>query len=658
MASPLVMDYIACVLYVFLLISVVYKHLYNTSENQFFLYVLVICAVCTVADICMEISCRNVPLGQTRLVFAYAFSYIYLILRQVSAYAYILFIFVASGTIGRLFQNKIRSLSFIIPFLLTCVFILSNLITGKVFTISAGSGYQRGPYMTVLYVITYMVVLYGIVYLCRMRRYLGTQKWLAIISMYAFIAACGMIQMAYPGILVEMLSMALALLLVHLIVHWPNDYAATMGLYSWSDFREMAKRLIVVNRRSTILILRFVNANEVRTTYGEARYNSFVQETVRKITDVIRKKTYDYRIYYHPSGSLTVVFGEGYADIEKTYPELISMWTTMDKDAYTVRLGAKLCSLDFPTENMNKEDDLTGFSFIFPRYMNPDEVFFRAERVISNRGYEMYRRLPAILADGIREHRFEMYYQPIYDVKEGRFRSAEALIRLKDPEFGYVPPSLFIPTAEQRNLIRPIGNYVLDSVFRFAARPDFEELGLRYIELNLSVEQLIQENLVSEIQALQEKYHLPSLRINLEITESAAGVKSNVGQQNIAKLRDQRFTFSLDDYGTGYSNIQRAVELPLSLVKIDKGIIDKAETPKGELMIRSTIQMMHEIGFGIVGEGVETREQYQILERIGCDYIQGYYFAKPMCEEDFIAFLKRHNTPSAPEAKPEDDRHA
>ena len=123
------MDYIACILYAFLLISVVYKHLYNTSENQFFLYVLVICAVCTVADICMEISCRNVPLGQTRLVFAYAFSYIYLILRQVSAYAYILFIFVASGTIGRLFQNKIRSLSFIIPFLLTCVFILSNLIS-------------------------------------------------------------------------------------------------------------------------------------------------------------------------------------------------------------------------------------------------------------------------------------------------------------------------------------------------------------------------------------------------------------------------------------------------------------------------------------------------------------------------------------------------
>ena len=656
MASPLIMDYIACILYVFLLISVVYKRLYNTMENRYFLYVLVICAVTTAADICMELSCRNTPIGPTRLIFAYVISYIYLILRQVSAYAYILFIFVASGTLGRL-QKKKRSLSFIIPFLLTCVFILSNLVTGKVFTISAGNGYQRGRYMVVLYVITYMVVLYGIVYLCRMRRYLGTPKWLAIISMYVFIALCGMIQMAYPGVLVEMLSMALALLLVHLIVHWSRDYVATMGLYSWSDFREMAKRLIAVNRRSTILILRFVNANEVRTTYGETRYNRFVQETVREITRVTREKINDYRIYYHSSGSLTVVFGEGHVDVEKTYPELISMWSAMDKDAYTVRLGARLCSLDFPTENMNKEEDLTGFSFIFPQYMNPDEIFFRAERAISNRGYEMYRRLPAILTDGIRKNRFEMYYQPIYDVKEGRFRSAEALIRLKDPEFGFVPPGLFIPSAERRNLIRPIGNFVLDSVFRFAARPDFEELGLRYIELNLSVEQLMQENLVSEIQALQEKYRLPSLRINLEITESAAGVQSNVGQQNIAKLCDQRFTFSLDDYGTGYSNIQRAVELPLSLVKIDKGIIDKVETPKGELMIRSTIQMMHEIGFGIVGEGVETREQYQILERIGCDYIQGYYFAKPMCEEDFIAFLKKHNTPSEPETEPQGYRH-
>ena len=642
MLSPLILDYIACILYVFILISIVYKHLYHTTENRFFLIVIIIGLITTILDICMEASYRTVPIGQVRLLFAHVFSYAYLIMRQVSAYSYIMFIFVASGTLDRL-QKPGRRLTLVLPFVVTCGFIFSNLITNRVFTITASEGYERGPYMVVLYVLSYIVAMFGILYLCRMRRYLGTPKWMAIISMYGFMIVCVILQMMFEGMLLEMISTALALLLVHLILHWSKDYALDMGLYSWYEFRELAGRLAAVNRRSTILFLRFVNANEVRTTYGEARYNDFIRNTVSKMTQVIRMKTYDYRVFYHTSGSLTVIFGNGGIDIEKEYPELIEMWTGEIKDAYISRLGARLCSLDFPTENLKKEEDLTGFSLIFPQYMNRDEVYFRGERAVENRGFEMYRKLPTILMNGIREHRFEMYYQPIYGVKEEQYISAEALIRLKDPEYGFVPPGLFIPSAERRNLILPIGSFVLDSVFRFASRPDFEDLGLEYIELNLSVEQLLQDDLVSEIKALQEKYQTSSLRINLEITESAAGVQSKIGLQNIAELREELYTFSLDDFGTGYSNIQRAVELPLSLVKIDKSIIDKVVTPKGESMIRSTIQMMHDVGFGIVGEGVETKEQFEALKRLGCDYIQGFYFAKPMCEADFVSFLKEHN---------------
>ena len=642
MLTPLLMDYIACVIYAFILISVVYKHLYNTTENRFFIAVTTICLITTVMDISMELSCRSLPIGQTRLIFAHIFSYAYLIFRQVSAVAYILFIFVVSGTLDRL-NRRYRRMLLAIPFVLSCGLILSNLFTHQVFTITSRGGYERGTHMILLYIIAYGFAMFGIVYLCRMRRYLGTPKWMAMISMYVFMTVCVLIQMLRKGVLVEMLSTSLALLLVHLIIHWSKDYAADMGLYSWHEFREMAGRLSTVNRKSTILILRFVNANEVRTTYGENRYNDFIRKTVDEMTRIIRNKKLDFRIYYHLSGSLTVIFGEGDIDIEKEYPELIDMWSVSAKDSYVMRLGARLCSLDFPSRNMTKEEDLTGFSFIFAQYMHRDEIYFRGERVIENHGYELYRKLPSILADGIREHRFEMYYQPIYSLKEGKYHSAEALIRLKDPEYGFVPPGMFIPSAERRNLILPIGSFVLDSVFRFAARPDFEELGLQYIELNLSVEQLIQDNLVNEIRELQKKYGISSLRINLEITESAAGVQSKVGLENISLLREQLFTFSLDDFGTGYSNIQRAVELPLSLVKIDKSIIDRVQTPRGESMIRSTIQMMHEIGFGIVGEGVETEEQYRILERLGCDYIQGYYFAKPMNEKDFVEFLREHN---------------
>ena len=644
MLSPLILDYIACIIYAFILISVVYKKLYSTTENRLFLAVVLICGATTILDLCMENSYRVLPIGQVRLVIAYIFSYAYLVMRQVSGVSYIMLIFVASNTFDRVQKKKARWL-LRIPFILLCVLIFSNLFTGRVFTITQAGGYARGPHMMLLYLLSYTYGLFGFLYLCRMRVFLGSARWLSMLSMYLFMILCAVIQMFSPGVLVEMLSTSLALLLVHLIAHWSKDYETAFGLYSWYEFRSMAERIAATNRRCTILILRFVNANEVRTTYGETRYNDYIRRTVGRMKAVIDAKTMDYRIFYHTSGSLQVIFGESGIDIENEYPELIHMWTRDSNDVYSVRIGARLCSLDFPTEHLSEEEDLTSFSFIFPQYMNRDEVYFRAERAIENRAFEIYRKLPSIMSRGIRENRFEMYYQPIYDVKHDTYCSAEALIRLKDPEYGFIPPALFIPSAERRNLIHPIGTFVIDSVFRFAARPDFEELGLSYIELNLSVEQLLQDNLVSEITELQEKHNISSLRINLEITESAAGLQSKAGLQNIADLRSKLFTFSLDDYGTGYSNIQRAVELPLSLVKIDKSIIDRLETPKGESMVRSTIQMMHEIGFAVVSEGVETEAQYRILEKLDCDYIQGYYFAKPMCEADFVEFLKRNNTP-------------
>ena len=656
MLSPMILDYLACIIYAFILISIVYKHLYNSTENRFFIAVTIICLLTTVMDIGMESSYAAPPIEPSRMVFAYIFSYAYLIFRQVTGVSYILYIFVSSGTLDRI-QNRFRILCLILPFILTCIVIFSNHFTHKVFSITAAEGYSRGPHMVALYVISYLYAMFGIIYLCRMRRYLGTARWLAILSMYLFMVVCVLLQMLMPGILVEMISSALALLLVHLIVHWSKDFATTMGVYSWYEFREIAQRLAITKRTSSILILRFVNANEVRTTYGENRFNDYIRKTVNQIKHLISQKTYDYRIYYHTSGSLTVIFGGKGIDIERDYPELIEMWTGNNaSDAYTMRLGVRMCSLDYPTERMSSEEDLTGFSFIFPQYMYRDELYFRGERAIGNKGYEMYRKLPAILSEGIRENRFEMYYQPIYDVKEGKYRSAEALIRLNDPQYGFVPPGLFIPSAERRNMILPIGHFVLDAVFRFAARPDFEELGLHYIEMNLSVEQLLQDSLVSEIQEIQERYGISSMRINLEITESAAGIQSKIGLENISQLHNRRFTFSLDDFGTGYSNIQRAVELPLTLVKIDKSIIDKAETPRGESMIRSTIQMMHDVGFRIVGEGVETEAQFRILEQLGCDYIQGYYFAKPMNEDDFVEFLKVHN--STPAGSQGDQMHA
>ncbi len=644
MLSSLILDYVACIIYVFILISLCYKRLYHNVENRIFVVVTIICLATAVVDLCMEYSYQKVPIEPVRLVLSHVFSYMYLILRQVSALIYLVLIFVAGGRYDR-FRNKRWFVYMALAFLATCGFIFSNLFTHQIFTITAESGYSRGLQMVILYLIAFAYALFGVVYLFRLRRYLGAAKWISMVSMYVFMVLAAILQMSHQGILVEMISTALALLLIHLIVHWSKDFASDIGLDSWYDYRDMVKRLVSTGRKSTFLIIRFVNGNEVRTTYGEARYSEYITGMVKRMKQILSRRTNDFRMYYHSDGSIYVIFGDCGVDVEKDYPELIRMWDSSVPDIYTMRLGTRLCSVDFPADNLYDEEDLFAFGLVFPQYMDPDETFFRGDKAVKDKAFEIYRKLPMILSQGLREKRFQMYYQPIYNMKTGLFCTAEALIRLKDPEYGMIQPKLFIPSAEKRNLILPIGKFVLDSVFCFAARPDFEDLGLQYIELNLSVEQLLQSNLVDQIQVLQKKYSVSSMRINLEITETVAGLKSKVGLRNIAELRNKNYTFSLDDYGTGYSNIQRAVELPLSLIKIDKSIVDKFDTLKGESMIRSTIQMMHEMGFQVVCEGVETEEQFRLLEDAGCDYIQGFYFAMPMCEEEFVQFLKEHNKP-------------
>ena len=238
-----------------------------------------------------------------------------------------------------------------------------------------------------------------------------------------------------------------------------------------------------------------------------------------------------------------------------------------------------------------------------------------------------------------------MYYQPIYSVERKRFVSAEALIRLNDEEYGFISPGLFIPAAEKRGVILPIGDFVLEDVHRFIAENMPESLD--YIEINLSVAQCMQEELPEKLAYLGEKYGVAPDRINLEITETTYENMGNVMEFNLDALSGMGYSFSLDDYGTGYSNMHRVSKLPLKIIKLDKTLIDDISTDEGFSIVRNTVKMMRDIDKELVAEGVETKEDLGRLEAVGCDFIQGYYFSKPLPAEDFIKFINEHNKVNA-----------
>ncbi len=244
----------------------------------------------------------------------------------------------------------------------------------------------------------------------------------------------------------------------------------------------------------------------------------------------------------------------------------------------------------------------------------------------------------------INEDRVEVFYQPIYSTAKKKFVSAEALVRIRRADGSIIPPGLFIPIAEETGLIGKIGNIVFEKTCRFIKESDIVKYGIEYIEVNLSVVQCENKALAEEYINIMKKYDLPSRYINLEITESAAIAKKNILLDNMRRLIDYGVEFSLDDFGNGQSNLNYIMDMPVQIVKFDHDMTQAYfETEKAQFVLQATANMIHDMRLKTVAEGVETADQLAVLEGLGIDYIQGYYFSKPLEGKEFIKFIRERN---------------
>ena len=183
----------------------------------------------------------------------------------------------------------------------------------------------------------------------------------------------------------------------------------------------------------------------------------------------------------------------------------------------------------------------------------------------------------------------------------------------------------------------------MENVFRFISEFDLKGLGLSCIEMNLSVAQCMDSALPDKIQELQNKYSVDPEMINLEITETTFENINEIVIDNVNRLIQMGYSFALDDYGIGYSSIQRINHIPLKLIKIDKSMIDEVSSDDGRLILEHSVRMMQSIGKMLVAEGAETLDAVEILKNINCDYIQGFYFSQPLPAEEFIRFRYEQN---------------
>jgi EAL domain-containing protein (putative c-di-GMP-specific phosphodiesterase class I)/GAF domain-containing protein len=252
------------------------------------------------------------------------------------------------------------------------------------------------------------------------------------------------------------------------------------------------------------------------------------------------------------------------------------------------------------------------------------------------RRFALIEKLRSALAEG---DGLSLVYQPRVDLHSGECVGAEALLRWNDPELGAVSPGEFIPLAEKTTLARGVTQWVIETVVTQAAAWRASGVDLT-VSLNVSAANLVEPDFAERMIARLAEAQLPGSAIEVELTESAVITNGDAGLDQLDRLAAAGIRIAIDDFGTGYSNLSYLERLPASVLKIDQSfMINLLQDPRTETLVGTMITLAHDLGYRVVGEGIETDEVYRFLTERGCDEAQGYLIARPLAPEAFIAWL-------------------
>jgi predicted signal transduction protein with EAL and GGDEF domain len=246
-----------------------------------------------------------------------------------------------------------------------------------------------------------------------------------------------------------------------------------------------------------------------------------------------------------------------------------------------------------------------------------------------------------ILQEALEKNWFHLQYQPVFEMQGGALTGFEALVRLHHPERGVIPPSDFIPVAEETGIITKLGAWALTEACRTAVHWPAHLV----VAVNISPEQFYTGTLITDVHHALELSSMPHYRLELEVTESTLLKDSEVVLQQLSALRELGCMVALDDFGTGYSSLSYLWKFPFSKLKIDRSFVQAAETnPTVRAMLKSIIDLSTNLGLKTTAEGIETEGQTAIVRQYGCDFVQGFLTGRPANAEDLASIILKNFT--------------
>lgn len=483
---------------------------------------------------------------------------------------------------------------------------------------------------------TYLLIRYG--------KSLSTEKNIALWMYYILMMTGIPIRIITKSSAIFEFSVSIALLLCVYTFQNPSEFMDRLSGAGTKNALNFAIQTNLIQKRDFTLL--GIRIDRLPVLLGSESLEN-ASELLGQISQYLKVLGGESNLYYPDPGEFVLLFNNTTPDesiIEKTAEQIRKRfkdtWKIRGED---IRLFESPYVLGFPDEidSLERYGEVKGV--LGKALLKQSRDILRLSD-LNLKVVEHDKKIDGIVKRALEDELLEVYYQPIYCPATGKFSSCEALLRLKDPQLGYISPAIFMPIAEKNGMILAIDRYVLSTVCDMIANTDARKHGLEYAEVNLSVVDCIQTNLADNVLKILGKYGVKPSELNLEITETFEPGITSVMNDNIGKLMAEGVSFSMDDFGTGYSNLARVASMPVKLFKLDKSIIQSAfDSEVSYMVMYNMIKIIKSLGKGIVAEGVETGEQTRQIIKLGCDYIQGFFYARPMPRDQFIEFLRDHN---------------
>lgn len=485
-----------------------------------------------------------------------------------------------------------------------------------------------------VYVVSYILLVY------HFRSGLTQREIATFIYVFISIAIITLIQLFVPFLLMTSMSVALMAMNVFMTFENPREHADLEVLHSLNKnaFLTMVNEHIQGKDEFYIVSMTLTNSQMIKDAKG---YNATV-EYVEAAAQYLQKYAHTALVYHPKRDWVSLIF----ADKKKYYAFMEEQRELFMKEGHNEYGSAKfLMSILKCPEYGNSVDEVVKILDYVDKIKGEiQENILRIDEAILEEKNHI-AEIEAVVQKAIDTDGFDVYYQPIYSNSAKGFVSAEALVRLQDTEtLGFISPEVFIPIAEENGMIRELGNIVFRKVCQFVSETNLAAYGIQYVEVNLSGAQFMDDKLNEILSAYVKQYNVPPEFINLEITETASIEAAAMLEYNMRRLKECRFKFSMDDFGTGYSNLAKIAQSDFDLIKLDKSLLwpcfEKEGQKEARIILESSVDMILKLGKSIVAEGVETKEQVDYLTEQGVEYLQGYYFSRPLPGDKYLEFMR------------------